>query len=190
MIFMKIGYIRVSTKKQHLHIQEDALKKYNCDKIYRDIGVSGSRADRKGLSEALEILGEGDSFIVWRLDRAFRSVKHLLNFTALLEKKSIKFVSLEDNIDTNTSMGKLFFNFTASINQFQRDLAIERTKAGLESARARGRFGGRPKKISDKKIKALIDLYETKKLTVNEIIEDHDISRTTFYRRLESLRKK
>ena len=185
---MKIGYARISTKEQNINLQIDALKKEGCDKIFEDIGISGSRVERKGLKEALEYLREGDSFVVWKLDRAFRSLRHMIDLTNNLKEKSIEFKSLQDSIDTSSPGGRLVFHIMASIAEFERDLIKERTKTGLEAARARGRFGGRPKKISDKKFKALVELYDQKSLTVEEIVSTVGITRTTFYRRLEKLR--
>ena len=141
---MYVGYARVSTQDQTLDLQKDALKKIGCTKIFTDT-ASGAQAERKGLEEALEFLREGDTLVVWRLDRLGRSLKHLIETITNLNKRKIGFQSLTESIDTTTSNGRLIFNIFASLAEFERDLIRERTKAGLAAARARGRVGGRPK---------------------------------------------
>src|SRR5207248_9019601 len=141
---MLIGYARVSTHDQTLDLQQDALEKAGCGKIFTDT-ASGAKAERKGLEEALAYVREGDTLVVWRLDRLGRSLKHLLETITTLNTRKIGFKSLTESIDTTTSNGRLIFNIFASLAEFERDLIRERTKAGLQAARARGRVGGRPK---------------------------------------------
>src|SRR5438045_217383 len=141
---MYVGYRRVSTQDQTLDLQKDALEKIGCSKIFADT-ASGAKAERKRLEEALAFLREGDTLVVWRLDRLGRSLKHLLETITTLNTRKIGFKSLTESIDTTTSNGRLIFNIFASLAEFERDLIRERTKAGLQAARARGRVGGRPK---------------------------------------------
>jgi len=141
-----IGYARVSTQDQHLHLQRDALTSAGCLKIYTDT-VSGSTTERRGLDEALGYLRPGDTLVVWRLDRLGRSLKHLITRITELNDRTIGFKSLTENIDTTTSGGKLIFHIFGALAEFERDIIKERTNAGLEAARTRGKFGGRPKAL-------------------------------------------
>src|SRR5436305_5092149 len=156
---MLIGYARVSTQDQTLSLQKDALEKIGCTKIFTDV-ISGAKAERKGLEEALHYVREGDTLVVWRLDRLGRSLKHLIEVVTDLEKRGIGFKSLTENIDTTTSGGKLIFHIFGALAEFERNLIRERTQAGLQAARARGRFGGRRKALaSGQKIKMAQELY-------------------------------
>ncbi len=150
---MNIGYARVSTKDQDLTLQLDALTKGGCEKIYEDT-ISGTKATREGLVLALEVLRKGDSLVVWKLDRLGRNVKDLVTMVGELEQRDIHFKSLTDNIDTSTPAGRFFFHVMASLAQMERELMIERTKAGLEAARKRGRVGGRKRSMTDSKIES------------------------------------
>src|SRR6184192_924840 len=141
---MLIGYARVSTQDQTLDLQKDALEKIGCTKIFTDT-ASGATTERSGLTEALNYVREGDSLVVWRLDRLGRSLKHLIETITNLNKRMIGFQSITENIDTTTSGGKLIFHIFGALAEFERDIIRERTKAGLAAARARGRLGGRPK---------------------------------------------
>src|SRR3989440_3679844 len=144
---MNIGYARVSTQDQTLNLQRDALEKIGCSKIFTDT-ASGAKAERKGLEEALEYVREGDTLVVWRLDRLGRSLKHLIETITKLNNRKIGFKSSTENIDTTTSGGKLVFHIFGALAEFERDIIRERTNAGLRAARARGRLGGRPKAAS------------------------------------------
>lgn len=177
---MKIGYARVSTLEQNLNLQIDALQKAGCDKIFTD-KVSGAKTDRKGLDAAIAYCRPGDTFMVWKLDRLGRNVRDLLAKLDLLYSHKIEFKSITDSIDTNTPIGKLFFHITACLTEFERDRLIERTKAGLEAARARGRLGGRPQKLDEKKINSMLELYNGKNHTVKEICSIFKIGHVTFY---------
>src|SRR5688500_18549284 len=139
-----IGYARVSTQDQHLHLQQDALKTAGCIKIFTDT-VSGVKHEGKGLAEAMNFLREGDILVVWRLDRLGRSLKDLIERLTELHDRNIGFKSLTENIDTTTSGGKLIFHIFGALAEFERDIIRERTNAGLTAARARGTKGGRPK---------------------------------------------
>src|SRR5918998_6491877 len=143
---MNIGYARVSKNEQNLDLQRDALLKAGCtDKnIYTD-KITGLKQERKGLDEALSHLREGDTFVVWRLDRLGRSLKHLIETVTSLQEQHIAFKSITENIDTSTPTGQLVFHIFGALAEFERNLITERTMAGLEAARTRGRSGGRPK---------------------------------------------
>src|SRR6476661_2286544 len=141
---MLVGYARVSTTEQTLDLQKDALEQIGCTKIYSDV-VSGAKAERKGLQEALEYVREGDTLVVWRLDRLGRSLKHLIETVTKLKEQNIAFQSLTESINTVTATGQLIFHIFGALAEFERNLIRERTIAGLEAARARGRLGGRPK---------------------------------------------
>jgi DNA invertase Pin-like site-specific DNA recombinase len=136
-----VGYARVSTFEQTLDLQLDALQKVHCQQIYTDT-ASGANAVRPGLEKALEHLRPGDTLVVWRLDRLGRSLRHLIDTITTLEQRGIGFKSLSESIDTTTSTGKLVFHLFGAIAEFERDLIRERTQAGLQAARARGRRGG------------------------------------------------
>ena len=177
---MKLGYARVSTAEQDLSLQLDALGDAGCEKIYED-RISGAKADRPGLQEALTYLRKGDTLVVWRLDRLGRSLKHLIETVNDLEEREIGFQSLQEAIDTITSSGRLIFHIFGALAEFERNLIQERTHAGLEAARARGRKGGRPKALDVKKTELLYELYDSKKHTVKEICEMVGISKPTLY---------
>jgi DNA invertase Pin-like site-specific DNA recombinase len=184
---MNIGYARVSTQDQTLALQKDALEKIGCKKIFTDT-VSGAKAERKGLDEALEYVREGDTLVVWRLDRLGRSLKHLIETIAELNKRKIGFKSITENIDTTTSGGKLVFHIFGALAEFERDIIRERTNAGLQAARGRGRKGGRPKALTIKKVQMLHDLYRNKDNSIDEICKTLNISRTTLYRYIKNLK--
>src|SRR5438874_1441719 len=168
---MLIGYARVSTQDQTLNLQRDALEKIGCSKIFTDT-ISGSTTERKGLDEALQFLREGDTLVVWRLDRLGRTLKHLIETITDLSKRQIGFKSLTESIDTTTSGGKLIFHIFGALAEFERDLIRERTKAGLAAARARGRKGGRPRVVAlndAKKIALAQTLYNDKRTAIQDI---------------------
>lgn len=185
---MKIGYARVSTADQHLRMQEDALKNAGCEEIYHDI-ASGAKTARVGFDDALSHLRAGDTLVVWKLDRLGRSLRHLIETIQILNDKAIGFQSLQENIDTTTTGGKLVFHFFSALAEFERDLIRDRTKAGLNAARARGRQGGRPVLLSNDKVKKMIGYYHEGKNTVNEICKIFSISRSCFYAYLRKEKK-
>lgn len=177
---MQVGYARVSTKDQDLSLQYEALNTLGCDKIYED-KISGTKASRKGLNLALEVLREGDSLVVWKLDRLGRSVKDLVTMVGELEHRGIHFKSLTDNIDTSTPAGRFFFHVMASLAQMERELMVERTRAGLEAARKRGRVGGRKRSMTDSKIKSARRLLADG-IPPKDVAHDLGVSVPTLYR--------
>ncbi len=182
---MKIGYARVSTLEQNPELQIDALEQAGCERIFQDQG-SGAKADRPGLTDALNYLREGDCLVVWRLDRLGRSLKHLIEVVEDLEERGTGFISLQEGFDTTTtSGGRLVFQIFGALAEFERNLIRERTKAGLEAARARGRKGGRKLKLKPQQIAALKTMYESKKHTIDEVCSMFGITKPTLYRYLK-----
>jgi DNA invertase Pin-like site-specific DNA recombinase len=177
---MLIGYARISTQDQTLDLQMDALKNAGCGDIFTD-KVSGTKEERKGLREALSHLREGDTLVVWRLDRLGRSLRHLIDTVTELHDRGVGFKSLTENIDTTTSGGKLVFHIFGALAEFEREIIKERTNAGLRSARARGRKGGPKHKLSPKEVAHAKTLWEAH-TPVSEICSTLKISRATFYR--------
>ena len=165
---MKIGYARVSTSDQSVYMQKQALKQAGCEKIFSDT-ASGVRADRVGLDNAMTHLRAGDTLVVWKLDRLGRSLQNLIQIIKLLQENKIGFQSLQENIDTTTSGGKLVFHIFSALAEFERDIIRERTNAGLQAARARGRLGGRPYLLPPKDIIRVKKLYAARENTVIEI---------------------
>lgn len=178
---MLIGYARVSTIDQSLNLQKDALLLVGCKLIFTDI-ASGAKAQRLGLAEALEHCRSGDTLVVWKLDRLGRSLSHLIETVHALVARDIGFMSLQESIDTTTSSDKLIFHLFASLAEFERDIIRERTNAGLSAARTRGRKGGRPKGVDEKKKKAVLALKKDRERSVKEICEIVGISRNTYYK--------
>jgi DNA invertase Pin-like site-specific DNA recombinase len=151
---MKIGYARVSKTDQNLEMQTDALKAAGVEKIYND-RLSGAKEDRTGLTEMMKVLRKGDSVVVWRLDRLARSMQHLIELVQTFDAAGVQLVSLTEGIDTTTSTGRLVFHIFGSIAEFERNLIIERTNAGLAAARARGKFGGRRRALDADKLETV-----------------------------------
>jgi DNA invertase Pin-like site-specific DNA recombinase len=178
---MLIGYARISTHEQTLDLQKDALQKVGCEQIFTDT-VSGSKSERKGLTEALSHLRSGDTLVVWRLDRLGRSLRDLIDTITHLGNRGVGFKSLQENIDTTTSGGKLVFHIFGALAEFEREIIKERTRAGLESARSRGKVGGRPRALTQKEVQILNNMAADKSLTVSDICKTLGIGRTTFYR--------
>ena len=182
---MLIGYERVSTDDQNLALQHDALLAAGCEKIFSD-KMSGAKADRPGLKQAFDFARAGDTLIVWRLDRLGRSLKDLIALVEELENRKIGFRSLQESIDTTTSGGKLIFHLFGALAEFERNLIRERTQAGLQAARARGRKGGRRHKLTPDQIAIGRSLAADPKRSVSSICEHLGISRPTFYRYIGS----
>ena len=178
---MLVGYARVSTLDQHLDLQQDALRQAGCERIFTDV-ASGAQTAREGLREAMDFLRTGDTLVVWKLDRLGRSLTHLLEVVNTLHSRHIGFRSLQEALDTTSSSGKLFFHIFGSLAEFERDLIRERTQAGLAAARARGRYGGRPKALSAKQVAMAIALRQDPNTTVADICQTLGVSRATFYR--------
>ncbi|EDV9208556.1 recombinase family protein [Salmonella enterica subsp. enterica] len=177
---MIIGYARVSTQDQNLDLQTEALTRAGCEKIYED-KISGVRAERPGLSRALEILREGDTLVVWKLDRLGRSVKQLVDMVGDLHKQGIQFKSLTDAIDTGTPAGRFFFHVMASLAEMERELIIERTRAGLDAAKQLGRKGGRKPKMTSSKIESAKKLLSSG-IPPRDVAKDLGVSVPTLYR--------
>src|SRR5260370_30191264 len=179
---MKIGYVRVSKQEQHEALQIDALKEAGCEKWFVD-KITGSKVERKGLNEALAYLRPGDTLVVWKLDRAGRSLTHLIDLLKGLKERNIGFISLTEQIDTTTPGGMLIFHMMGALAKFERDLIRERTNAGLAAARARGRIGGRPRKLkTNGKVALAHRMFADKANSVQEICSSLGISRATLYR--------
>ena len=181
--------MRVSTAEQNLDLQRDALKKYNCIRIFSE-SESGTKEDRPQLQELFNFIQPGNILVIWKLDRLARSLKHLVQIVNELDKKKIQLISDQENINTTTPTGRLTFHIFAAIAEFERDVIHSRTMAGLAAARARGRKGGRPKKMTEKMIKKGQKLYDNGGLTVKEICESMEIDRGTFYRYVNIASKK
>jgi len=179
---MKVGYVRVSKQEQNETLQIDALKEAGCEKWFVD-KVTGTKAERKGLNEALAYLRPGDTLIVWKLDRAGRSLKHLIELLNYLDQHQIGFKSLTEQIDTTTPGGKLIFHLMGALAEFERDLIRERTNAGLAAARARGHIGGRPRKLKTSgKVALARQMWASQSHSIPEICAALGISRATLYR--------
>ena len=181
----QVGYVRVSTADQDVALQNDALTKAGVEKIFEDQGVSGSKTDRPGLKAALDYLREGDTLVVWKLDRLGRSMSHLLKTVSDLEERGVGFRSLTEQIDTTTSAGRLVFGIFGALGQFERDLIRERTNAGLAAAAARGRKGGRPTAATPAKV-AEARKHIARGLTVREAAARVKVGKTALYAALKA----
>ena len=179
---MLVGYARISTTDQNLDLQRDALQAAGCERTFTDT-ASGAKTERPGLTQLLKESRQGDTLVVWKLDRLGRSLPHLVETVREMEAQGIGFKSLQENIDTTTSGGKLIFHIFASLAEFERDLIRERTNAGLSAARARGKRGGRPRGVMDtNKQKAALALKNDTSRSVSEICEILGVSRNTYYK--------
>ena len=178
---MLIGYARISTDDQNLNLQQDSLKQAGCETIFEDT-LSGAIIHRPGLVDALKFLRSGDTLVIWRLDRLSRTLKDLIETINLLESRKIGLKSLQESIDTSSSSGKLIFHIFASLAEFERNLIRDRTKAGLDAARARGKLGGRPKSLTNDKQKLAIQLYNDKQHSIQQICDIMGITKPTLYR--------
>ncbi len=178
---MKIGYARISTHEQRLDLQKDALEKVGCEKIIVD-RASGKNTERPGLQTIKTILRRGDELVVWRLDRLGRSLKDLIEWMAYLEVEGVGLVSLQEAINTTTSTGKLVFHIFGALAEFERNLMVERTQAGLAAARARGRQGGRPPTLNLEQQQMVYDLYQSQKHPIKDLCAMFGISKPTLYK--------
>jgi len=179
--------MRVSTFDQNLDMQEDALKRDGCDKIFSDkVSGASSKIERPGLSSALDYMREGDTLVIYKLDRLGRTLKGLIQMINELGDKKMGLKSLSESIDTTTANGKLIFHIFGAISEFERDIIRERTRAGLGAARARGRVGGRPTKMTPEKIKMAKQLHADTSLEIKDIVKTLGVSRAVFYRMLKS----
>ncbi len=177
---MFIGYARVSTQDQNLELQREALTKAGCERIFDDT-LSGRHAKRPGLDKTLDMLRDGDTLVVWKLDRLGRSVKNLVDLTAHLHQQGVQFKSLTDSIDTGTPSGRFFFHVMASLAEMERELTVERTRAGLEVARRLGRTGGRKRSMTDSKIESAKQLLASG-VPPKDVAHNLGVSVPTLYR--------
>jgi DNA invertase Pin-like site-specific DNA recombinase len=178
---MRIGYARVSTDDQTLDLQRDALKRAKCRQIYEE-HASGKNTTRPELDACLRSLRERDTLVVWRLDRLGRSLADLIHLVNELQSRTIELESLTEKIETSSPTGKLVFHVFGALAEFERNLIRERTVAGLKAARARGRKGGRPRKLSSRERKTITALLKTAEVSVREIAKRYGVSRSTLYR--------
>ena len=181
---MNIGYARVSTQDQNLDLQNDALKAAGCENIYTD-KMSGAKTERPGLEKIMSFIRKGDPLVVWKLDRLGRSLKHLIQVMNQLEERGIYFKSVQESLDTSTPGGKLIFHVFGALAEFERDIIRERTMAGLAAARARGRKGGRPRKLSKKQVEMAKKLISDPTIPIADICKTLGISKATLYRYLK-----
>ena len=179
---MKIGYARVSTDDQNLDLQIDALNLVGCEQIYKEYASGKNTKARPELDNCLKSLRAGDTLVVWRLDRLGRSLSDLVMIVTELEDKNIGFESLTEKIDTTTSTGKFVFHVFAALAEFERNIIRERTMAGMKAARARGKLGGRPPKLTEGEMAIAKSLINANEIPITQIAKQLGISRATFYR--------
>lgn len=179
---MIVGYARVSTQDQSLDSQLDLLKAAGCERIFEE-KASGSKDDRPELQRAIDMLRPGDKFVVYKLDRLARSTIKLISTLEEIQKRGVEFKSISDNIDTSSPAGKALFQMLAVFAEFERNIIIERTNAGLAAARARGRVGGRPK-TPQKTVHQALTLYDSKQYSISQITEMTGVKKSTLYRAL------
>jgi len=184
---MQVGYARVSTQDQKPELQIDALKAAGCDRIFEE-KASGAKRDRPELRAALDYLREGDTLVVWKLDRLARSMKQLIETAEMLDARKIGLRSLTENIDTTTSGGRLVFHLFGALAEFERSIIRERTTAGLTAARARGRVGGRPKSLGESDLAVARALLADPKITTKEVAERLGVSVSTLYKHIPAAR--
>jgi len=179
------GYARVSTQDQNLNLQLDSLEKAGAAVIYKE-KMTGTKKERPELEQLLKAISEGDSVVVYKLDRISRSTKHLIELAETFEEKKVNFISIQDSIDTSTAMGRFFFRTMASIAELERDIISERTKSGLQSAKLRGRNGGRPSK-DPKLVERALKLHSSNQYSIKEIKDMTGVSKSVLYRALEKI---
>ncbi|MGE6716467.1 recombinase family protein [Peribacillus frigoritolerans] len=179
------GYARVSTQDQNLDLQIDSLEKAGVAVIYKE-KMTGTKKERPELEQLLKAISEGDSVVVYKLDRISRSTKHLIELAETFEEKKVNFISIQDSIDTSTAMGRFFFRTMASIAELERDIISERTKSGLQSAKMRGRNGGRPSK-DPKLVERALKLHSSNQYSIKEITDMTGVSKSVLYRALEKI---
>ena len=177
----RIGYARVSTDDQHLDLQRDALTKAGCSLIYEE-AASGKSTVRPELEQCRKALREGDTLVVWRMDRLGRSLPDLVQIVAELEQRGVGFESLTEKIETDSAAGRLVFHVFAALSEFERNLIRERTQAGLAAARARGRAGGRKPKLDDQQVREIKALLRDPEIQVADVARRYGVSRTTLYK--------
>jgi DNA invertase Pin-like site-specific DNA recombinase len=180
----RIGYARVSTRQQDLALQLADLQRAGCERIFRDVG-SGTIRRRPQLDACLDYVRPGDTLVVWRLDRLGRSLHHLIDVIAQLEQRNVAFLSLREAIDTTTAAGKLQLHLFAALAEFERELIRERSQAGREIAKAAGRLGGRPRKLTPDKATAALAMRDRGDMTMSQIARALGVGRTTHYDHLD-----
>ncbi|HEX3962397.1 MAG TPA: recombinase family protein [Trebonia sp.] len=186
---MKIGYARVSTREQHPEAQQDALAAAGCDRVFID-KITGKLAKRPELDKALMVLREGDQLVITKLDRLGRSLANLIELSKWLDEHGVDLVVLHQGIDTSTAIGRMFFHILGAVAEFEHALLSERTRDGLEAARARGRTGGQKPKLKARQIKLAQSMYDEKgadgkrRYTVQQIADEFGVTRPTIYRAL------
>lgn len=185
----QIGYVRVSTQDQNLDLQDDAMKSAGVEKVFHDLGVSGAKADRPGLQAALDYCRDGDTFVVWRLDRLGRNLTHVRATIEELKERGVGFRSLSEGLTSEGIMGKLMITIIAAFAEFERDVMIERTQAGMAAARLRGNVGGRPPKLTPAQVKRAQGMRDAGTATVPEIAAMMGVSVPTMYRMLSQPEK-
>ncbi|ORC51324.1 DNA resolvase [Burkholderia sp. A27] len=181
---MKVGYARVSTEEQNLALQKDALMRAGCDKLFADQGISGAQFCRPGLNKALATMSAGDTLVVWRLDRLGRSLGKLIDLIGQLGKRKIGFISLNESIDTTSAGGVLMFHMMAALSEFERRLISERTRAGMEAARAHGKNFGRKPSLTPAQRNQAVALFET--TPISEIARKFNVHPRTVKRAIET----
>jgi DNA invertase Pin-like site-specific DNA recombinase len=182
---MKIGYLRVSTAEQKLDLQRDALTQAGCEQLYQDV-ISSTRWERPGLARAVDHLRHGDTFVVWKLDRLGRNVKALTAFIEQLKARGVAFQSLQDGIDTSHAVGQFFFHVLGALAELERSLLVERTQAGLAAARARGRVGGRPRKMTPERIRQAMGMMGVPGRNASAVARTLGITRAVLYRYVQA----
>ena len=178
---MRVGYIRTSKKDQNPQLQRRDLLAAGCQKVFEE-QISSRKEDRPELRAAIDYCREGDELVVWKLDRFGRSLRELIDLVNELRDRGVEFVSLRESIDTTTPGGKLVFHVFGAVAEFERDLILERTTAGLEAARARGRRGGRKPAMDEGKIALASRLMRDRETPISEVCEAVGVSRATLYR--------
>lgn len=178
---MKVGYARVSTRDQSLNMQLDALRAAGCVRIFQDV-ASGSVDSREGLNDALASMKPGEIFCCYKLDRVARSLRYLVEVISGLSARGVGFQSLTEAIDTSSAAGRFSMHVFAALGEFERELIISRTNSGLAAARARGRVGGRPNKLTEQQELIAHQLFNERQMTVDEIAKSFAVSRGTIYR--------
>ena len=180
---MLLGYARVSQDTQHHALQIDALRAAGCDKVFVET-ASGARTDRPELAKALEQVRNGDVLVIWRLDRLARSMRHLIDIADDLNRRGIALKSITESIDTTTPSGRFMFNILGALSAMEREIIIERTRAGLQAAAARGRRGGRPPALDEAKVRAAKAMLASGNMSAGEVAKQLGCAPSTLYRHL------
>ncbi|MGL1889781.1 MAG: recombinase family protein [Reichenbachiella sp.] len=183
---MKIGYVRVSDNEQTQALQIDALNDVKCDVIYGDHGVSGTVTERKGLNEVLEALKDGDTLVVWKIDRLGRSTIHLLLLLDELRQRGVDFIAITQGINTTTASGRMMFSMLAVFAEFERETIAERTKAGMQAAKKRGTHIGRPFKLTGEQVTHAHKMIESGQETITSMARLYGVVPLTLSRALKS----